>query len=95
LQKKDAIKKKKGKNKNDNALTLTFFVPYKIEEGKNRARASEFYNIWIISDRWVANQTRACVYLEDISVPDEDYPHTKLLDLRPLPLSALQNAKFE
>ncbi len=35
------------------------------------------------------------INLEEIAVPDEDYPHTELLNLRPLHISALRNPKFE
>ena len=33
--------------------------------------------------------------MNEIQVPDEDYPHTKLLDLHPLPLTALANDNFQ
>lgn len=33
--------------------------------------------------------------MSEIAIPDEDYPHTKLLPLRPIPISALGNPKFE
>jgi pre-mRNA-splicing helicase BRR2 len=33
--------------------------------------------------------------LAEINVPDEDYPATKLLPLRPIPVSTLQDPSFE
>jgi pre-mRNA-splicing helicase BRR2 len=33
--------------------------------------------------------------MSEILVPEEDYPHTKLLPLKPLHVSALKNDKFE
>jgi replicative superfamily II helicase len=33
--------------------------------------------------------------LSDIEIPEKDYPNTKLLPLRPLPLSALNNSTYE
>ena len=41
-----------GGMKNDDTLTLTFFVPYQVPEGQTHIDASEFYTVELISDRW-------------------------------------------
>lgn len=53
------------------------------------------YMIKATSDRWLE-----CIYvyslpLHDIVLPDFHQPHTDLLELQPLPLTALQNKNYE
>lgn len=76
-------------------LSTTFFVPYEINENEDKARASTYYEIDILSDRWVGVDFYEAIYLEDIEIPEKDYPHTKLLPLKPLPLAALNNPAYE
>ena len=76
-------------------MSTTFFVPYEIGEDEEKARVSTYYEIDVLSDRWVGVDFYESIYLEDIEIPEKDYPHTKLLTLKPLPLSALKNEKFE
>jgi len=59
------------------------------------ASSSTYYEIDVISDRWVGVDFYEAIYLSDIEIPEKDYPHTKLLPLKPLPLSALKNPAFE
>ena len=54
LQKKDVRLPgaRPGGMKNDDTLTLTFFVPYQVPEGQTHIEASEYYTVELISDRW-------------------------------------------
>jgi hypothetical protein len=56
---------------------------------------SAIYHLGIWSDRWYNLDYNTHLQLSDIAVPDEDYPHTKLLPLRPMPIKSLGNPKFE
>jgi activating signal cointegrator complex subunit 3 len=47
-----------------------------------------------MSDRWFDISFCHSIDLSEIQVPDEDYPHTKLLNLRPMHVSALGDEKF-
>ena len=49
----------------------------------------------LISDRWYDVSFYTHVQLADICVPDEDYPHTRLLPLRPMSIQALGESSFE
>lgn len=58
---------------------VTFFLPYEIEEGEERVRASVYYEFYVVSDSWVGAETYKELYLHDIEIPEKDYPNTKLL----------------
>mgnify|MGYP000962055455 CR=1 FL=1 len=64
-------------------------------EGRNRIPEGTFYTIEVVSDRWYDVNFIHQINLSDIAVPDEDYPHTKLLPLRPMAVSALKDPDFE
>ena len=49
----------------------------------------------IISDRWYGLSYFMPINLSDICVPDEDYPHTRLLPLRPMGVTALNDPALE
>eukprot|EP00053_Salpingoeca_punica_P020082 m.207381 g.207381 ORF g.207381 m.207381 type:complete len:2142 (+) comp17788_c0_seq1:161-6586(+) len=53
------------------------------------------YFIRVVSDRWVGSEVQLPVSFRHLLLPEKFPPHTELLDLRPLPLEALQNAAFE
>ncbi|KAL7418739.1 Pre-mRNA-splicing helicase BRR2 [Cryptotrichosporon argae] len=53
------------------------------------------YYISVISDRWLQSETRLPVSFTHLIRPEPFPPHTTLLDLQPLPVSALHNAAFE
>ncbi|KAI1727001.1 sec63 brl domain-containing protein [Ditylenchus destructor] len=53
------------------------------------------YFIRIISDRWLGSETVLPVSFRHLILPEKYPPPTELLDLQPLPLSALNNPKFE
>ena len=51
LQKKDLSKSRSG-YKNEDMLTVVFFVPYQVPEGYERIPPGTLYHLEIISDRW-------------------------------------------
>ncbi|KIJ93294.1 hypothetical protein K443DRAFT_112249 [Laccaria amethystina LaAM-08-1] len=53
------------------------------------------YYISIISDRWLHAETRLPISFKHLILPEKFPPPTPLLDLQPLPLSALHNKEFE
>lgn len=85
----------KGGVKNEEGITLTFFVPYQVPAGEDRIPAGTRYSLEVISDRWYDLSFIADIDLENMAIPDEDYPNTKLLPLRPMPITALQDEAFE
>ncbi|KAL2159202.1 hypothetical protein VTH06DRAFT_2634 [Thermothelomyces fergusii] len=48
------------------------------------------YFISVISDRWMHSETRMAVSFQKLILPERFPPHTELLDLQPLPVSALK-----
>lgn len=53
------------------------------------------YYISIVSDRWLHAETRLPILFKHLILPEKFPPPTPLLDLQPLPLSALHNREFE
>ena len=53
------------------------------------------YYIKAVSDRWVGCESAIAVSFQHLILPEHHLPHTDLLDMHPLPKSALQNANFE
>ena len=53
------------------------------------------YFIRLMSDSWVGVEQLLPVSFEDIRMPDQTTIYTDLIDLTPLPTSALQDPKFE
>ncbi|KAJ7063405.1 putative RNA helicase [Mycena amicta] len=53
------------------------------------------YYISVISDRWLHAETRLPISFKHLILPEKFPPPTPLLDLQPLPLSALHNKEFE
>ena len=74
---------------------FTFAVPFDIEPGEKRARLDAVYNISLISDRWIGCKMVYPIELNEIDVPDDQDVTTELLDLYPLPISALGNKEYE
>lgn len=70
-------------------------MPYEVTEGESRIAAGTYYNLHILSDRWFDISFYKAIELSEIQVPDEDYPHTKLLKLRPVHVTALGDERFE
>ncbi|KAL2262858.1 hypothetical protein VTK26DRAFT_9245 [Humicola hyalothermophila] len=52
------------------------------------------YFISLISDRWMHSETRLAVSFQKLILPERFPPHTELLDLQPLPVSALKNKEY-
>ncbi|MCO5583854.1 hypothetical protein L7F22_037769 [Adiantum nelumboides] len=53
------------------------------------------YFIRVISDRWLGSETVLPVSFHHLRLPERFPPPTELLDLQPLPVSALRNPTFE
>ncbi len=53
------------------------------------------YYVSVISDRWLHSESRYPVSFKHLILPEKFPPPTPLLDLQPLPLSALRNKEFE
>ncbi|KAG7298292.1 hypothetical protein JYU34_017890 [Plutella xylostella] len=53
------------------------------------------YFLRIVSDRWIGSETQLPVSFRHLILPEKSAPPTELLDLQPLPLSALRNPKYE
>lgn len=53
------------------------------------------YYISVLSDRWLHAETRLPISFKHLILPEKFPPPTPLLDLQPLPLSALHNKEFE
>ncbi|CAD7928197.1 unnamed protein product [Amoebophrya sp. A120] len=63
--------------------TITFTVP--ITEPKPPQ-----YFLRLVSDRWLNAETLLAVSFRNLILPEKAPPHTELLDLQPLPVSALR-----
>ena len=53
------------------------------------------YYVSVISDRWLHSETRLPISFKHLILPEKFPPPTALLELQPLPLSALHNKEFE
>ena len=53
------------------------------------------YYVRVISDSWLGAEAWLELSLKDLILPERHPPHTELLDLTPLPRSALQNPAYE
>ncbi|KAL8714924.1 MAG: hypothetical protein Q9220_001437 [cf. Caloplaca sp. 1 TL-2023] len=53
------------------------------------------YFITVLSDRWLQAETKLAVSFEKLVLPEKFPPHTPLLDLQPLPVSALKRQDFQ
>ncbi|KAK2163706.1 hypothetical protein LSH36_75g12085 [Paralvinella palmiformis] len=53
------------------------------------------YFIKVVSDRWLGSETQLPVSFRHLILPEKYPPPTELLDLQPLPVSALRNPAFE
>ncbi|EGF82711.1 hypothetical protein BATDEDRAFT_34385 [Batrachochytrium dendrobatidis JAM81] len=53
------------------------------------------YFVSIISDRWLHHETRLPVSFKHLILPEKNPLHTELMDLQPLPVSALKNKAYE
>ena len=53
------------------------------------------YYVRAISDRWIGSETTAAISFQHLILPERHPPHTDLLDLQPLPVTALKDPTFE
>ena len=53
------------------------------------------YFIRVVSDRWIASETQLPVSFRHLILPEKNPPPTELLDLQPLPVSALRYDNFQ
>lgn len=53
------------------------------------------YFLRIVSDRWIGAETQLPVSFRHLILPEKNLPPTELLDLQPLPVTALRNPEFE
>lgn len=53
------------------------------------------YFIRIVSDKWIGSETQLPVSFRHLILPEKYPPPTELLDLQPLPVTALRNPSFE
>ena len=67
---------------------MNFFVP--IYE-----RLTPQYFIRVISDKWLQSETQLPVSFRHLILPEKNSPPSELLDLQPLPVSAVRNQHYE
>ena len=53
------------------------------------------YFIRVVSDKWIAAETQVAVSFRHLILPEKHPAPTELLDLQPLPVNILRNAKYE
>ncbi|KAI4247759.1 MAG: hypothetical protein L6R40_001345 [Gallowayella cf. fulva] len=53
------------------------------------------YFITVLSDRWLQSETKLAVSFEKLVLPEKFPAHTPLLDLQPLPVSALKREDYQ
>jgi pre-mRNA-splicing helicase BRR2 len=53
------------------------------------------YFISLVSDRWLHVESRIPVLLKNLILPEKYPPHTELLDLQPLPVTAFKSKQIE
>ena len=53
------------------------------------------YFISLVSERWLHSETRLPISFKHLILPEKYPPHTDLLDLQPLPVTAIRNKSFE
>ncbi|XP_035527998.1 activating signal cointegrator 1 complex subunit 3 [Morone saxatilis] len=53
------------------------------------------YYIKAVSDRWLGAEAVCIINFQNLILPERHPPHTELLDLQPLPVTALANREYE
>uniref|UniRef100_A0A8C6SMC7 Activating signal cointegrator 1 complex subunit 3 n=1 Tax=Neogobius melanostomus TaxID=47308 RepID=A0A8C6SMC7_9GOBI len=53
------------------------------------------YYIKVVSDRWIGAEAICIINFQNLILPERHPPHTELLDLQPLPITALGNSEYE
>ncbi|KAL4233009.1 activating signal cointegrator 1 complex subunit [Mactra antiquata] len=80
------LHKKQMYNKEDPSLvfTIPIFEPLPTQ-----------YYVKAISDRWLGCESMCAISFQHLILPERHPPHTELLDLQPLPVTALMNPMLE
>lgn len=53
------------------------------------------FSYFTVSDRWLGSETILPISFRHLILPEKYPPPTELIDLQPLPLSALNNPQFQ
>ncbi|XP_025099015.1 LOW QUALITY PROTEIN: activating signal cointegrator 1 complex subunit 3-like [Pomacea canaliculata] len=53
------------------------------------------YYVRALSDRWIGSSSTCAISFQHLILPEKHPPHTELLDLQPLPVTALNDAHLE
>lgn len=53
------------------------------------------YIVRVVSDKWLGIEFTHSISFKHLILPEQHPPHTELLDLDPLPITALQNPEYE
>ena len=53
------------------------------------------YFVTVLSDRWMHSETKLPLSFQRLVLPEKFPPHTPLLDLQPLPISALKREEYQ
>lgn len=53
------------------------------------------YFVTVLSDRWMGSETKLAVSFQKLILPAKFPPHTPILDLQPLPVSALKKREYQ
>jgi pre-mRNA-splicing helicase BRR2 len=72
----------------DDDVNASFYVPY-------LTPAQPFYFIRIFPDGWFGCDHHLPLYIEKLSLPDESFTTTQILDIDPVRIRSLENALFE
>lgn len=86
----ETFKLTKKQVKNEETQTLLFNIPL-----LNDSDVPPQYIVHASSDRWVGCDYEYAIPCSNLILPEKYLPYTKLLNLDPLPVSALQNPLFE
>ena len=54
----------------------------------------DYYTLRVVSDRWLGSDNEIQFYLNQLIMSKDQVSTTKLLDLTPLPVTALHNNKY-
>lgn len=52
------------------------------------------YFVHVVSDRWLNCEATSAISFKHLILPEHYPPHTKLLELQPLPIMALNNEDY-
>jgi len=53
------------------------------------------YYVRVVSDRWLHAEAVCAISFQHLILPEHHPPHTELLNLQPIPITALRNSKLE